>query len=278
MGIRVRSNRSDVTQRKGGAMKRYLRTILAGMTVMACVVTVLLPAWPAPAQEALEPESEAFKKQRERLVDDYIEDPAAASRVPIKDKAVIKAMRTVQRHRFVPKASLRKAYFDRPLPIGHGQTISQPYVVATMTELLEIGPDSVVLEIGTGSGYQAAILAEIVKEVYTIEIIEELAKPAAERLKTLGYDNVKTRTGDGYFGWKEHAPFDGIVVTAAASHIPPPLVEQLKPGGKLVIPVGAPFQVQNLMVVEKREDGSVVKRSIYPVRFVPLTGGKKQAD
>jgi len=278
MGIRVRSNRSDVTQRKGGAMKRYLRTILAGMTVMACVVTVLLPAWPAPAQEALEPESEAFKKQRERLVDDYIEDPAAASRVPIKDKAVIKAMRTVQRHRFVPKASLRKAYFDRPLPIGHGQTISQPYVVATMTELLEIGPDSVVLEIGTGSGYQAAILAEIVKEVYTIEIIEELAKPAAERLKTLGYDNVKTRTGDGYFGWKEHAPFDGIVVTAAASHIPPPLVEQLKPGGKLVIPVGAPFQVQNLMVVEKREDGSVVKRSIYPVRFVPLTGGKKKAD
>ena len=189
----------------------------------------------------------------------------------VKDKAVLDAMRTVPRHEFVPKKSRDRAYADGPLPIGHGQTISQPYIVAYMTKMLEPKKDHVVLEIGTGSAYQAAILAGLVKQVYTIEVIPELGEPASQRLKDLGYANVEVRVGDGYNGWKEHAPFDAIIVTAAASHIPPPLVEQLKPGGRMAIPVGPPMQVQHLMLVEKRADGTVVQRNVMPVRFVPLT-------
>ena len=188
------------------------------------------------------------------------------------DEAVMKAMATVPRHEFVPEEQREKAYENRPLPIGHGQTISQPYIVALMTDLIETTSEMRVLEIGTGSGYQAAVLAELVDQVYSIEIIRPLGELAAQRLQALGYDNVQARIGDGYYGWKEHAPFDAIVVTAAASHVPPPLIEQLRPGGRMVIPVGSRFMTQQLLFVEKAEDGSVTTRQLMPVFFVPLTG------
>jgi len=181
------------------------------------------------------------------------------------------AMRKVPRHRFVPIAQAGSAYANRPLAIGDGQTISQPYIVALMTELLDPRPGHVVLEVGTGSGYQAAVLAEIVATVYTIEIVAALGRSAAATLSTLGYRNVTTRIGDGYNGWKEHAPFDGILVTAAPAEIPQPLIDQLKPGGRLVIPVGGRFDVQDLMVIEKKTDGTTTTRRTIPVRFVPLT-------
>jgi protein-L-isoaspartate(D-aspartate) O-methyltransferase len=185
---------------------------------------------------------------------------------------VLEAMRLVPRHVFVSPHLRRLAYANRPLAIGYGQTISQPYIVAVMTDLLSVDRHAVVLEIGTGSGYQAAILAELVQHVYTIEIIPELAEAARERLQRLGYTNIETRVGDGYYGWEEHAPFDAIIVTAAASHIPPPLLEQLKPGGRMVIPVGSPFLTQQLMVVDKEATGAVKTRQVLPVAFVPLMG------
>ena len=187
--------------------------------------------------------------------------------------ATLRAMRTVLRHRFVPPERSRDAYDDRPVPIGYGQTISQPYIVAYMTEMIRPRKSLRVLEIGTGSGYQAAVLAEIVDTVYTIEIITELEQAAAERLGTLGYTNIKIKNADGYYGWQEHAPFDAIVVTAAAEHIPPPLIDQLKDGGTMIIPVGSPFLVQSLMLVQKH-GGTVTTRSLMPVRFVPLTRGE----
>ena len=186
---------------------------------------------------------------------------------------VVAALGKVPRHEFVP-ASLRDvAYENRPLPVGHGQTISQPYIVAIMTDLLEVKPDSVVLEIGTGSAYQAAVLAELVQRVYTMEIIEPLAKEAAARLERLGYDNVEVRFADGYYGWREAGPFDAIIVTAAVNHIPPPLVDQLRPGGRMVVPVGERFAVQQLLLVHKFDAERIEIRQILPVRFVPLTGG-----
>jgi len=183
-------------------------------------------------------------------------------------------MEAVPRHLFVPEEYQDRAYDDGPLPIGYGQTISQPYIVAYMTELLNVGPDDVVLEIGTGSGYQAAVLSRIVKKVYTVEIIEELGLAAKERLKALNYDNVEVKIGDGYYGWEEHAPYDGIIVTAASEYIPPPLIQQLKDKGRMIIPVGSPFSVQNLMLVEKSGD-KIKTKSLIPVRFVPLTRKSK---
>ncbi len=191
------------------------------------------------------------------------------------DAAVLAAMGRVPRHEFVPWLERPFAYDNRPLPIGHGQTISQPYIVAAMTALLKVGAGDTVLEIGTGSGYQAAVLAELGAKVATIEIVAPLAAEAGERLRRLGYAAVVTRVGDGYEGWPERTPFDAIVVTAAASHVPPPLVRQLKPGGRMVIPVGAAFQVQQLLLVEKHADGTVTTRQVMPVRFVPLTGGNR---
>lgn len=186
--------------------------------------------------------------------------------------AVLSAMARVPRHEFVPMDKRPHAYENRPLPIGYGQTISQPYIVALMTELAQPDKDDVVLEIGTGSAYQAAVLAEIVDHVYTIEIIEPLAKQAEARLDRLGYQNVSTRLGDGYYGWEEHGPFDSILVTAAASHVPPPLIAQLRPGGRMVIPVGGRFTTQHLLLIEKTEQGEIKSRQILAVRFVPLTG------
>ena len=187
------------------------------------------------------------------------------------DPAVLQAMRSVPRHEFVPEEVRAQAYDDRPLPIGYGQTISQPFIVALMTDLLDLKPGAQVLEIGTGSGYQAAILSALGAQVYSIEIVPELGAAAAETLQRVGYADVETKVADGYYGWPEAAPFDGIVVTAAASHIPPPLIEQLKPGGRMVIPIGGAFAAQYLMLVEKLPDGGVTTRQLLPVQFVPFT-------
>ena len=202
----------------------------------------------------------------------------------LQDKAVLAAMAAVPRHEFVTPAYQDEAHADTPLPIGHGQTISQPYMVAEMTRLLALKGDSRVLEVGTGSGYQAAVLTEFTPYVYTIEIVKALAESAAKRLGRLGYDVVEVRPGDGYFGWAEAVEgrdppqFDGIIVTCAAGQVPPPLLKQLKPGGRMVIPVGGRFATQTLILVEKQEDGSVRSRSLMAVRFVPLIredpGGK----
>jgi protein-L-isoaspartate(D-aspartate) O-methyltransferase len=207
-----------------------------------------------------------LRRAREEMVRAQIE------RRGVTDPATLRAMATVPRHRFVPDFPGRSAYGDHPLPIGFGQTISQPYIVAYMTEIVRPGPGKRILEIGTGSGYQAAVLAETGAEVFSIEIVPQLARSARERLQGIGYDRVQVREGDGYFGWPERAPFDAIVVTAAAEFIPPPLLEQLREGGRMVIPVGTPFLVQTLMLVEK-QGGKAVTRSLMPVRFVPLRRG-----
>jgi protein-L-isoaspartate(D-aspartate) O-methyltransferase len=186
------------------------------------------------------------------------------------DPRVAQALKQVPRHRFVPASLQGLAYEDTPLPIGNDQTISQPYIVALMTELAEISAEDVVLEIGTGSGYQAAVLAEIAREVYTIEIIEPLGRGAMRVLQQLGYDNITVRIGDGYVGWPEKAPFDAILVTAAPETVPPALIEQLKPGGRLVIPVGAEYATQTLRVLEKTSTGQLATTDVLPVRFVPF--------
>ncbi len=216
-------------------------------------------------------EEDPFSAKRQQLVDTRL----AAGRDRIRDSRVLDAMRRVPRHELVP-ADLRKhAYEDRPLPIGHGQTISQPYVVAFMTEKLEPRPRDRVLEIGTGSGYQAAVLAELVAEVYSIEIVEPLAERAAADLARLGYDNIHLRAGDGYRGWPEAAPFDAIIVTCAPEAVPDPLVDQLREGGRMVIPVGASGNQQ--LVLMHKVGGVLEKRSVLPVRFVPMTGEARRA-
>jgi protein-L-isoaspartate(D-aspartate) O-methyltransferase len=211
-----------------------------------------------------------YSAQRERMVKSQIEARG------IKDEATLKAMRMVPRHYFVPEEMIEYAYSDRPLPIGRDQTISQPYIVAFMTATILPKPGMKVLEIGTGSGYQAAVLAEIVDKVYTIEIIPELAKEAANTIETLGYENVTIKAGDGYLGWEEHAPFDAIIVTAALDHIPQALIEQLKVGGSLVMPVGEDGKTQALKLLEK-DSNKTTERTLMLVRFVPFTGkqGKK---
>lgn len=214
--------------------------------------------------------------ERQRMVNAIEADVRATSRQIGRralDPAVMSAMRQVPRHQFVPEQVASRAYDNRPLPIGFGQTISQPYIVALMTDLLALSPGAKVLEVGTGSGYQAAVLAHLGHRVFTIEIIPELGRTASERLASLDYPIVG-RIGDGYYGWPEEAPFDAIIVTAAASHIPPPLVEQLAAGGVMVIPVGGPFTVQQLTLVEKGPDGKSKTRQVLPVSFVPLTGDR----
>lgn len=190
----------------------------------------------------------------------------------VRDPNVLASLETVPRHAFVRPRDFDRAYADRPLPIGLGQTISQPYIVAYMTEALNLEPNDKVLEIGTGSGYQAAVCAEIAQKVYTIEIVKELAESAKQRLQTLGYKNVSVRAGDGYSGWKENAPFDAIIITAAAPLVPPPLIEQLKPNGKMILPLGSPFGEQRLVLITKDDQGKIRSRSLFFVRFVPMIG------
>ncbi|HEU4929140.1 MAG TPA: protein-L-isoaspartate(D-aspartate) O-methyltransferase, partial [Candidatus Krumholzibacteria bacterium] len=217
---------------------------------------------------ALAQTEQEMTEQRDRMVDRQIEKRG------IENPRVLQALRDVKRHLFVPPEDVTSAYEDHPLPIGHGQTISQPYIVALMTEAIDPQPTDRVLEIGTGSGYQAAVLSRLVEHVYTIEIVEALGNAAKERLERLGYKNVTVKIGDGYKGWPEHAPFDKIVVTAAPPQIPPALIDQLAAGGRMVVPVGTTFQ--ELLLVEKAKDGEVSKRVITGVRFVPMVKGKDE--
>lgn len=217
-----------------------------------------------------------YPSRRERMIEEIKEDVRFTRQQlgrEALDERVLQVMGKVPRHEFVPARYRSEAYENRPLPIGFGQTISQPYIVAIMTDLLQVEPDDIVFELGTGSGYQAAVLAKLVKHVYTMEIVEELGERARNTLDRLGYANVTVRVGDGYYGWEEHAPFDAIIVTAAGDHIPPPLVRQLKPGGRMIIPVGSRFFTQQLTLVEKQPDGAIRTQGILPVSFVPLTGG-----
>jgi len=218
---------------------------------------------------------DVFQRQRHELVN-IIKADVEMTRdfldQGLLDERVLNAIGKVPRHEFVPADQRPYAYENRPLSIGYGQTISQPYIVAVMTDLLKPKKTDRVLEVGTGSGYQAAILAELVDSVYTIEIVKELGEKAADNLNKSGYNTVHTRIGDGYYGWETGAPFDAIIVTAVASHIPPPLIKQLKPGGRMVIPVGDQFMMQYLVLVTKDVDNKITTRQILPVRFVPLTG------
>jgi protein-L-isoaspartate(D-aspartate) O-methyltransferase len=235
-------------------MASVIRTLIWVMAIVSL-------AGPALAQD------DRFDRERAQMVANQLEAR------DIRDPATLEAMRRVPRHLFVPDQRRRLAYQDRPVPIGYGQTISQPFVVAYMTETLQPRPGMRVLEIGTGSGYQAAVLAEILDQVFTIEIVGELARWGEANLRNAGYDHVQVRHADGYHGWEEHAPFDAIIVTAAADHIPPPLLAQLRDGGRMVIPVGSPFRTQTLMLVT-RDGDDIVSQSLLPVRFVPLTRGQ----
>ena len=222
-------------------------------------------------------DAQDFAAQRARLVADvdamYAETRAETGLAAMAPR-VRAALGKVERHRLVPPEQASLAYRNHPLPIGHSQTISQPYIVALSADLLAPEPHHVVLEVGTGSGYQAAVLAEIVKQVYTIEIVEALGRGAESRLAVLGYKNIEVRIGDGYKGWPEKAPFDGIVVTAAAPRVPQALVDQLKPGGRMVIPVGERWEVQQLLLIVRKADGTVEHKNVLPVRFVPLVPGR----
>ena len=237
------------------------QTMLIGLSVALCAT---LPACTQPSYEA---QRESLALEIERHV---FETRGYVGRSHL-DGTVMKAIRTVPRHEFVPAEMRNDAYANRPLPIGEGQTISQPYIVALMTDLAGVDTDSIVLEVGTGSGYQAAVLAEIVSHVYTIEIIGTLGRRAAQTMERLGYQNVTVRIGDGYLGWPEFAPFDAIVVTAAPEAVPPPLIEQLRVGGKLVVPVGPEGRTQSLQVLEKKPGGAITTTDVLPVAFVPLT-------
>lgn len=225
---------------------------------MQLSVLIVLALWLYPSLQ-----DKNFSRLREKMVKEQIEYRGVV------DQETLSSMRKVQRHLFVPEKMVDYAYDDRPLPIGYGQTISQPYIVAYMTEIIKPHPDYNVLEIGTGSGYQAAVLSGIVKDVYSIEIIDSLGIQARNRLDKLNYKNVHVRLGDGYHGWKDNAPFDAIVVTAAAEYIPPPLIAQLKENGRMIIPVGSPFMTQQLMLVEKK-NGRIHTSSMMPVQFVPF--------
>jgi protein-L-isoaspartate(D-aspartate) O-methyltransferase len=247
-----------------GISRLFVYIFVLGIGVMIQVCSFM------PKAKAEDKEQARFLVLRESMVKNQISHPPDY-REPVRDKKVLVAMETVPRHLFVRPQDISRAYGDYPLPIGHGQTISQPYIVALMTEILDVKPEHKILEVGTGSGYQAAILSHLVKQVYTVEIVRALGQQAAERFRRLNYGNVQVEVTDGYYGWKEHSPFDRIIVTAAATLVPPPLLRQLRPGGKMCIPVGGQYTVQNLTLIEKSEEGRVTMKKMLPVRFVPLT-------
>lgn len=237
--------------------------------IVLCVAVLCVPAGVGMTDAA-----ETVDVRRERMISEIAlmaRETQGQTGRGVLDERVMTALRRVDRHRFMPSSQVGHAYENRPLPIGHDQTISQPFIVALMTDLLKVGPGDRVLEVGTGSGYQAAVLAEVAGAVYTIEIVEPLARTAQHALLAAGYRNVHTRTGDGYAGWPEEAPFDGVIVTAAAPYVPQALIDQLKTGGRLVIPLGPRGGVQVLTVVEKDMQGNVTRRKVLDVRFVPLT-------
>ncbi len=249
----------------GYRLKRLLTLVWLICLVLASACGAESAESPAPTSAQTGTGGDAFAQQREQMVAKTIEKRG------VSDPAVLTAMRAVPRHLFVPDEQVSQAYADHPLPIGYGQTISQPYIVALMTEALALAPGDRVLEIGTGSGYQAAVLVEITDQVYSVEIVPELAEQAAENLRQAGYAQVETRQGDGYYGWEEYAPYDAIVVTAAPDHVPQPLVDQLKEGGRLVIPIGPPGGYQSLWLFV-REGEELSATNLGGVRFVPFTG------
>ncbi len=248
---------------------------LAAMAVAFCGIIFFISA--AAMAETAPPGTHPMAKQHQSMLDEIQADMAATASWtgrPALKPLVLAAMAKVERHRFVPAEEAPYAYINRPRSIGHGQTISQPYIVALMTELLDVGPEDKVLEVGTGSGYQAAVLAEIVREVFTVEIVEPLGRQAAARLKELGYANVHARIGDGFKGWPEQAPFDAIIVTAAPERVPEALAAQLKTGGRLVIPLGRQWEPQTLQRCVKGADGKLACESRLPVAFVPMVRGR----
>lgn len=238
----------------------FWRRILGALLLLGFATPLSAIDWSSRHQEMIDD-----IRQMTRETADYIGKPSI-------DPKVLTAMAKIPRHKFVPFHLQLHAYKNRPLPIGHGQTISQPYIVALMTDLLEPQANHVVLEVGTGSGYQAAVMSALVKQVYTMEIIADLGADARNRLRELSYHNVEVRVGDGFFGWPSAAPFDSIIVTAAGNMVPPPLIKQLKPGGKMILPIGDLFSVQYLVLIEKQLNGEILSRQILPVQFVPLTG------
>src|SRR3989304_2430462 len=250
-------------------------TLISILIVLSCIFYSYLPFMNFKGKDSIADgkntklTEEDYARERKKMVEQQIIARG------VKDKKVLEAMGKVPRHMFVPEGYRRYSYYDQPLPIGLGQTISQPYIVALMTEMLDIDNDDTVLEIGTGSGYQAAVLSTIAKEVYTIEIIEALGLRAEESLKNLGHDNVNVKISDGSLGWPDKGLFDAIIVTAAAEKIPDPLIKQLKPGGRMVIPVNNTFYSQDLLIVEKVDAGNIDAKKTIPVRFVPLVEGEK---
>ena len=245
-----------------------------------CLLAALAVA-PAVGGAVAADAQDPYARERRRMLDEIAlltRDTRLETGRAVLAERVSQAIAKVPRHEFVPADQKANAYQNRPLSIGHGQTISQPFIVALMTDIMEIKPTDKVLEVGTGSGYQAAVLAELAGAVYTIEIVEPLARQAARTLGNLGYRNVQTRVGDGYRGWAEHAPYDSIMVTAAPRDVPRPLIEQLKPGGRLVVPVGGQSGGQSLLILEKQPDGTTTRRTVMAVRFVPLVdqAGKPQ--
>lgn len=255
---------------RNGLFLLFLACILATAACGAATPPTATP--PATRRPAVIPTEDLYAPLRQWMVDRQI---AARG---IRNERVLEAMLQTPRHLFVPPDYIAQAYEDHPLPIGYGQTISQPYIVALMTEMLDPQPDDVVLEVGTGSGYQAAVLAYLVRHVYTVEIIPELAESAAKRLQELGYTNVTVANLDGYYGWAEHAPFDKIIVTCAPDHVPPDLVAQLREGGRMAIPVGPPGLGQTLWLVEKKPGGEIATTNYGLVSFVPLTGGHEKEN
>ena len=247
----------------------FMRRVRGGLLAL---IGAFLPATGGLVQA----QGDDYEPKRRRMVEEIValaRETGAETGRAIFSTNVLAAMGKVPRHEFVPERARASAYENRPLPIGQGQTISQPFIVALMTELMDVRPGDRVLEIGTGSGYQAAVLSQIAGAVYTVEIIEPLAREAKGRFERLGYRNISAKTGDGYQGWAEHAPFDAIMVTAAPREVPQPLIDQLKPGGRLVVPVGGQLAGQSLLLIRKNPDGTVTRRTLLAVRFVPLTDG-----